>query len=192
MPGSHGYYPGLYGHAGLQYAPSGWAGLLGLAAPLLVLTLLVILVMAGRWVGCQVQARRTKRTLAAASRQAARDVALAQPVLASDSEREGILERISQAVGEGRLSFEEADQRIDAALSSRHRHDLERLVADLPALAPGPRSAEVPSASLHRRLLGAAAVVVLAALCVQVVVGLWVLWPVAVASVAVVGLLPRR
>jgi len=191
MPGHPGYYPGLYGHGGYHYVPSGAAALLELAAPLLVLSLLFTLLMAGQWVGHQVEARRTRRRLAAALRQDARDAALAQPVLASDSERERILERVSQAIGEGRLSFEEGDQRIDAVLCSRHRHELERLVADLPVLAPGPRTALVPSAPLRRRLLAAAAVIVLAALVVQVVVGLWVLWPLAVGSVAAVALLPR-
>lgn len=192
MPGHQGYYPGFYGHGGYQFGPSGPAGLLELAAPLLVLALMFTLFMSGRWVGHQVEARRIRRRLAAASRQAAGDAALTQPVLASESEREWILQRVSQAIGEGRLSFEEGDQRIDAVLSSRHRQELERLVADLPAPVPGPRSASVASAEIRRRLPAAAAVVVLAALVVQVVVGLWVLWPVAVVSVVAVALLPRR
>lgn len=192
MPGHPGNYPGLHGHGGYQYGPSGPVGLLELLAPLLVLALLLTLFMAGRWVGHEVEALRTRRGLAAASRQAARDAALAQPVLASESERERVLERVSQAIGEGRLSFEEGDRRIDGVLRSRHRHELERLVADLPALAPRPHDALVPSAPLRRGLLGAAAVVVLAALVVQAVVEMWVLWPVAIASVAAVALLPRR
>ncbi|MGC2207483.1 MAG: DUF1707 domain-containing protein, partial [Candidatus Dormiibacterota bacterium] len=92
----------------------------------------------------------------------------------------------------GRLSFEEGGQRIGAALQSRYRRELERLVMDLPALASAARPSPPPHAARRGGLLAAAVVVVLAALVVQLAVGLWVLWPFAVASVATVTLLSRR
>lgn len=53
-------------------------------------------------------------------------------VLASDFERDDALALISDALGEGRLNLDEAEQRIDAALHSRHRDQLAELLHDLP------------------------------------------------------------
>ena len=62
----------------------------------------------------------------------------ATPILASEAERDATAGRLSQAIAEGRLGIDEGRDRIDAALSARHRHELAALTADLPpALAPG-------------------------------------------------------
>jgi hypothetical protein len=59
-------------------------------------------------------------------------------VRASDAEREATIERLRVAAGEGRLTFEELADRIDAAGGSSTRGELERLTGDLPAGAePG-------------------------------------------------------
>lgn len=55
-----------------------------------------------------------------------------QPIRASDAERDESAKRIQSATAEGRLTFEEADERLDAVLASRFRHELTTLVADLP------------------------------------------------------------
>jgi hypothetical protein len=51
---------------------------------------------------------------------------------ASDSEREAVVARLRHAAGEGRLTVDELDERIDAAYSATTRAELEPLTADLP------------------------------------------------------------
>ena len=61
-------------------------------------------------------------------------------VRASDAERDAAIERLRDAAAEGRLTFEELADRIEAAASAVMRSDLEPLTADLPAggaAAPG-------------------------------------------------------
>ncbi|SRR5579875_248057 len=105
----------------------------------------------------------------------------AAPVLASDVEREEAARRLSVAVGEGRLGVEEGTHRIDRALRARYRHELVVLVADLPADSPPPDRRAASGLFLRTAV---AAPVVLAALVVQLLAGLWELWPVAVALLA--------
>jgi Domain of unknown function (DUF1707) len=50
---------------------------------------------------------------------------------ASDADRDRVLDVLSAAAGEGRLTAEEFDQRVEAALSSRTLGDLAALTADL-------------------------------------------------------------
>ncbi|MBB5802499.1 hypothetical protein F4560_002267 [Saccharothrix ecbatanensis] len=56
---------------------------------------------------------------------------------ASDTDREHIAARLRDAVGEGRLTLAEADERIAAAYTAVHHHDLALLTADLP-VPPAP------------------------------------------------------
>jgi hypothetical protein len=63
-------------------------------------------------------------------------------VRASDTERERIAKLVSEAAGEGRLSIEEADDRLERIYTTRFRHELAEFVADLPASRPqAPRPA---------------------------------------------------
>ncbi|KOX24570.1 hypothetical protein ADK67_18635 [Saccharothrix sp. NRRL B-16348] len=55
---------------------------------------------------------------------------------ASDTDREHTAARLRDAVGEGRLTLAEADERIAAAYAAVHHHDLAALTADLPAPPP--------------------------------------------------------
>lgn len=55
---------------------------------------------------------------------------------ASDSEREATVLRLRHAAGEGRLTVEELDERIDAAYAASTQDELVLLTADLPAAAP--------------------------------------------------------
>ncbi len=50
---------------------------------------------------------------------------------ASDAERERTVDQLRHAAGEGRLTVEELDERLDAAYAARTRGDLERLVTDV-------------------------------------------------------------
>jgi hypothetical protein len=52
---------------------------------------------------------------------------------ASDADRERVAEVLRHAAGEGRLTVDELDERIDAAFAARTHGELEALTADLPA-----------------------------------------------------------
>jgi hypothetical protein len=56
-------------------------------------------------------------------------------VRASDAEREEYATIIRDAVGEGRLSLGEGDERLAGAYAAKHREDLRPLIADLPQAA---------------------------------------------------------
>lgn len=57
------------------------------------------------------------------------------PVRASDAERERIAARLREAADEGRLTLAELDDRLSSVYAARMRHELDPLVADLPAPA---------------------------------------------------------
>lgn len=58
-------------------------------------------------------------------------------VRASDAERDAIVGKLNQAVGEGRLTMDEFSERLELAYVARTRGDLEPLLCDLPAGAGG-------------------------------------------------------
>ncbi len=58
-------------------------------------------------------------------------------VRASDAEREAVVGRLNQAVGEGRLAVDEFSQRLEQAYAARTRGDLDSLLRDLPDGADG-------------------------------------------------------
>jgi Domain of unknown function (DUF1707)/Cell wall-active antibiotics response 4TMS YvqF len=51
---------------------------------------------------------------------------------ASDAEREAVVARLRHAAGEGRLTVDELDERVDAAYAATTRAELAPLTADLP------------------------------------------------------------
>ena len=59
----------------------------------------------------------------------------AMDVRASDADRDAIVSRLHEAAAEGRLTFEELTDRIEAAGNAVMRSDLVRLTSDLPASA---------------------------------------------------------
>jgi len=58
---------------------------------------------------------------------------LTRGVRASDVERERIAQMLQAAAAEGRLSPEEAGERLATASAATYREELDRLIADLPA-----------------------------------------------------------
>jgi hypothetical protein len=68
--------------------------------------------------------------------------AQAPDLRASHADRDQVAEILRVAAGDGRLTADELDERIEAALSARTVSDLATLTADLPAAAPGQLSAE--------------------------------------------------
>ena len=176
-----------------HYLAVGPASLLELVLPLLLVALFFLLIATGRWGAERAKAEWVRRKDRASSRRAVVTTAPpGPPMLASDLERDQTATLISQAVAEGRLSIEEGLQRIDAVLHSRHRHQLADHVADLPS--PAQRASARPLDNARQRLgsLPIAAVVVLAAVLVQVLAGLWEVWPLAVVAVGASPLLIRR
>jgi hypothetical protein len=53
-------------------------------------------------------------------------------IRASDKERDRVASELGERFAEGRLSYETFMHRMDAALGARDRHQLDRLLADLP------------------------------------------------------------
>lgn len=74
----------------------------------------------------------------------------------SDADRERVAGRLRKAVGEGRLTLDEFEQRVAGVLAARTFADVEPFVADLPggpASPPAPEHAELrtTAAGLNRR-----------------------------------------
>lgn len=67
-------------------------------------------------------------------------MAMDDRIRASDADRERIASRLREHYAEGRLTSEELDERVTAALSARTYGDLRRVMADLPepGMAPQP------------------------------------------------------
>lgn len=61
----------------------------------------------------------------------------AAAILAANTERDAVTERLQVAFAEHRLTDSEFDERIRAALTARTAGDLDKLTADLPAQAAG-------------------------------------------------------
>ncbi|MFD7260824.1 DUF1707 domain-containing protein [Streptomyces sp. NPDC059874] len=67
---------------------------------------------------------------------------------ASDADRDRVVERLRDAVAEGRLDMEEFEERLEAAYKSRTYAELEPLTRDLPAVGAGAAaSSPVPLAA---------------------------------------------
>ena len=69
----------------------------------------------------------------------------------SDADRERVAERLRDAAGEGRLTMEELDERLDGAYAARTGTDLAPLIADLPAPGPGATGPEHRGVGRTRR-----------------------------------------
>jgi len=101
-------------------------------------------------------------------------------IRASDAERDQIAKLLQTAAGEGRLTPEEAGERLAQAAVARYRHDLTGLVADLPAL---------PRAVRRERPIAGAFWIVGGLLRAAVFVGLMLLfWRVALWPLVVFGI----
>ncbi|MCY0934744.1 DUF1707 SHOCT-like domain-containing protein [Streptomyces sp. H34-S4] len=67
---------------------------------------------------------------------------------ASDADRERVVDRLRDAVAEGRLDMDEFEERLDAAYRSRTYAELEPLTRDLPALGATAPLAAAPAAAV--------------------------------------------
>jgi Domain of unknown function (DUF1707) len=101
---------------------------------------------------------------------------------ASDDDRERATECLRQASTEGRLSADELEERLEAALSSRTYGELDAVLSDLPATRSGrPRRARElgwvrPTLALTIAVPIALAVVAAVVLALTGAVATWMLW----------------
>jgi Domain of unknown function (DUF1707) len=63
---------------------------------------------------------------------------------ASHVDRDNVVEQLRVAAGDGRLTAEELDQRLEAALTARTYSELAVLTTDLPAAPGGPAAPAGP------------------------------------------------
>jgi len=91
---------------------------------------------------------------------------------------------LRNAMGEGRLTLDEGEERLAAVYQAVYRDDLERLTADLPdngrqALAELPEAKMAVARDRRRKaaVVGAAVLVAAALVGVMVLTGTHVLWP---------------
>ncbi|MGN9906158.1 DUF1707 SHOCT-like domain-containing protein [Phytohabitans sp. LJ34] len=66
---------------------------------------------------------------------------------AADSDREAVVERLRTALNEGRLELHEFDERVVEAYRAKTYADLDRLLTDLPGVAPVSRSQLAPASA---------------------------------------------
>jgi len=71
---------------------------------------------------------------------------------ASDADRERVADVVRQAAGDGRMTMEELDQRLDAVYAARTYAELEPITRDLPQAHGGPATAaaQVPAGDPQR------------------------------------------
>jgi len=72
----------------------------------------------------------------------------------SDADRDRATVRLRDHYAEGRLTGEELDERVTAALNARTFGDLRRVMADLPGPGPAPLPARTPTTAVSRPGLG--------------------------------------
>jgi Domain of unknown function (DUF1707) len=73
----------------------------------------------------------------------------------SDADREQVAERLREHFAAGRLTSEELDERVDAALNAKTVGELRAVMADLPEPGPvGPRAGQQGPDSTYRPVYG--------------------------------------
>lgn len=75
---------------------------------------------------------------------------------ASDADRDQVAERLRNAATEGRIGFDELEERLAATLASRTYGELEAMVADLPSAQPARRRTLVPASPVARAAIAVA------------------------------------
>ena len=100
----------------------------------------------------------------------------ADDLRASDTERERIIADLRDHAAAGRLTAEELDERVGAALAARTRRDLVALTADLPPL-PRRRDTTAERAELREHVRTYLAVMALLVV-IWALTGMGYFWPV--------------
>ncbi|HWF49301.1 MAG TPA: DUF1707 domain-containing protein [Solirubrobacteraceae bacterium] len=100
---------------------------------------------------------------------------------ASDADRDQVAERLRDAATEGRIGFDELEERLAATLASRTYGELETVVADLPSSAPARRRSVLPASPVARAAIAVAIVIPMAVAAILVFaafVSAWIVWAV--------------
>jgi hypothetical protein len=107
---------------------------------------------------------------------------------ASDADRERVADRLRAAAGEGRLTPDELEERVERALSARTDAELEPLVSDLPApVGRRPPPARRVWDSEHVRAYVAVNVMLIAIWALTGAGYFWPIWPILGWGVGVVA-----
>jgi len=113
---------------------------------------------------------------------------LSRGVRASDAERERIAQLLQSAAAEGRLSPDEAGERLAAASAATYREELQQLVGDLPLELERAQGEPAPRRFWGPWLLWRAARVAFVVMLVTAWWGFWsfrlFLWPLGLLAVA--------
>jgi hypothetical protein len=88
-----------------------------------------------------------------------RETGTTTDVRASDAERERVAKMVSDAAGEGRLTLDEAGERLERIYATRFRHELDAHIADLPDERRGGAPIRGPGGRFPNRLRIHAAIV---------------------------------
>ncbi len=97
-------------------------------------------------------------------------------IRASDSEREQVVSDLRTHAGDGRLTVEELEARVDQALAARTRGELAGITRDLPGASVRARPATEPSADRFRPYVSV--MVLLVAIWALTGAGYpWFVWP---------------
>jgi hypothetical protein len=98
----------------------------------------------------------------------------------SDADRDRVAERLRAAAGEGRLTADELEERLESAFSARTGAELEPLVADLPEPAGAPPRREPQSLwdSEHVRAYVGVSVMLVVIWALTGADYFWPIWPI--------------
>jgi Domain of unknown function (DUF1707) len=111
---------------------------------------------------------------------------------ASDAERERVAEVLRTHAGEGRLTPDELEERLDRVYAAQTRADLRPLLADLPPAGPAPRTPPRRAAAPGQREWGVFLAVSLLMLVIWAAAGFGAFWPVWPIGFWGVSLLAKR
>jgi hypothetical protein len=98
---------------------------------------------------------------------------------ASDADRDRVAERLRNAATEGRIGFDELEDRLGATLSARTYAELDAVVADLPGPQPVRRRTLVPASPVARVAIALAIaipVMMAAIIAVTALLSAWLVW----------------
>ena len=98
---------------------------------------------------------------------------------ASDADRDKVAERLRNAATEGRIGFDELEDRLSATLSARTYAELDAVVADLPGPQPVRRRTLLPASPVARVAIALAIaipVMVAAIIAVTAFLSAWLVW----------------
>ncbi len=98
---------------------------------------------------------------------------------ASDADRDQVADRLRNAATEGRIGFDELEDRLASTLASRTYGELEAVVADLPSSHPAPRRSRLPASPVARAAIVMAVavpMVVAAILVFAAFLSAWIVW----------------